>query len=114
FQNLGYHPFQIPSGNLSEQYENPDGQTINACQYCSFCMMYGCDFGAKSDPLVTVIPTPKEQDDFELRTNAYVRRGTHENSKATGVLYVDTKTMEEDEQPADDVVICGYRVAKNT
>src|SRR5699024_9407115 len=64
-KNLGYHPFQIPSGNLSESYTNPDGQTINACQYCSFCMLYGCDFGAKSDPVVTTIPTAKETGNFE-------------------------------------------------
>src|SRR5690625_5134533 len=107
-QNLGYQPFQIPSGNLSETYENPDGQTINACQYCSFCMMYGCDFGAKSDPVVTVIPTAKETGNYELRTESYARRVLHKDGKATGVLYVDMRTGEEYEQPADIVVLGAY------
>ncbi len=107
-KNIGYHPFQIPSGNLSEQYENPDGQTINACQYCSYCMLYGCDFGAKSDPIVALIPTAQETDNYELRTNSYVRRVIHENGKATGVLYVDMKTGWEYEQPADVVVLGAY------
>jgi len=110
-ERLGYHPFQIPSGNLSESYENPDGQTINACQYCSFCMMYGCDFGAKSDPVVTVIPTAQETGNFELRTKAYARRVTHEDGKATGILYVDMRTGLEYEQPADIVVLGGYTLS---
>lgn len=110
-KNLGYHPFQIPSANLSEQYENPDGQTINACQYCAFCMLYGCDFGAKSDPIVTVIPTAKETGNYELRTDSYARRVTHDNGKATGVLYVDMKTGKEYEQPADVVVLGGYTLS---
>lgn len=110
-KNVGYHPFQIPSGNLSEQYENPDGQTINACQYCSYCMMYGCDFGAKSDPVVTVIPTAKESGNYDLRTNAYVREVIHENGKASGVLYVDMKTGKEYEQPADIVVVAAYTLS---
>src|SRR5699024_5182764 len=32
-KKLVYHPFQIPSVNLFQQYEIPVGQTINACQY---------------------------------------------------------------------------------
>ncbi|MEI3607720.1 GMC family oxidoreductase [Pseudogracilibacillus sp. SE30717A] len=108
--NLGYHPIMVPSANLSEQYENPDGETINACQYCSFCMMYGCDFGAKSDPVATVIPTAKKTGNFELRTNSYARRVTHKNGKATGVLYVDMRTGIEYEQPADVVILAGYPI----
>ena len=110
-KKLGYHPFQIPSANLSQQYENPDGQTINACQYCAFCVMYGCDFGAKSDPLVTVIPTALETGNYDLRTHAYTRRVLHENGKATGVLYVDMKSGKEYEQPADVVILAAYTLS---
>lgn len=109
-KELGYHPVMVPSANLSEQYENPDGETINACQYCSFCMMYGCDFGAKSDPVATVLATAKKTGSFELRTNAYARRITHKNGKATGVLYVDMRTGIEYEQPADVVILAGYTI----
>ncbi len=110
-KNLGYHPFQIPSANLSERYENPDGEVINQCQYCSFCMMYGCDFGAKSDPVVTVIPTAQKTGNFDLRTESYARRVIHENGKATGVLYVDTRTGQEYIQPADIVVLGAYTLS---
>ncbi|MBY7144688.1 GMC family oxidoreductase [Virgibacillus sp. NKC19-3] len=114
-KNLDLHPFQIAAGNLSEQYENPDGQTINACMYCSFCTRHGCDFGAKSDPLQTVIPTALEHDNYELRTRAYVRRVLYDddNKKATGVMYVDERTGEEFEQPADVVVLSGFAFTNN-
>ena len=59
-KNLGYHPISLPSASISETYENPDGQTIYGCQYCSFCYSHGCEFGAKSDPVITVIPRPKK------------------------------------------------------
>src|SRR5699024_2569021 len=59
-KNLDLHPFQMPSANLSEQYENPDGETIQACQYCGFCERFGCEYGAKSTPNVTVIPTAEK------------------------------------------------------
>ncbi|HLR53064.1 MAG TPA: GMC family oxidoreductase [Candidatus Avamphibacillus sp.] len=107
-KNLGYHPFQIPSANLTQKYENPDGQVINQCQYCAFCTHYGCDFGAKADPIVTVIPTAQETGNFELRVNSYVRRVVYDGKKATGVIYIDLKTGQEYEQPADVVVLGGF------
>lgn len=112
-KKLGYHPYQVAAGNLSEQYENPDGQVINQCQYCAFCTQYGCDFGAKSDALVTVIPTALEHDNFELRTESYVRRVLYDGDKATGVMYVDTRTGQEFEQPADVVVLSAFTFTNN-
>ena len=37
----------LPSANLSEKYENPDGETINQCQYCAFCERFACEYDAK-------------------------------------------------------------------
>src|SRR5699024_7359018 len=109
----GYHPFQLAAGNMSEQYENPDGQVRNACMYCAFSTHYGCDSGAKSDALVTVIPTAKEHDNFDLRTNSYVRRVLYDGNKANGVMYVDTRTGQEYEQPADVVVLSAFAFTNN-
>ena len=107
-ENLGYHPFVVPTANVSEAYTNPDGQTLNACQYCSFCGSYGCEYGAKADPIVTVIPTAKKTGNFELRTHSLVTRVLYDGTKVTGVLYKDTRTGEEFEQPADVVVLTSY------
>ncbi|QKY68727.1 GMC family oxidoreductase [Lentibacillus sp. CBA3610] len=111
--NLGLHPFMLPSGNLSENYENPDGQFIAQCQYCGFCEKFGCEYGAKSTPNVTVIPTAQETGNFELRTHANVTEILHDDNRATGVRYVDLQTGEEFEQPADIVVLTSY-VLNNT
>ncbi|MFC2948065.1 GMC family oxidoreductase [Virgibacillus sediminis] len=106
--DLGYKPFVTPSGTLSESYTNPDGETINACQYCGFCVYNVCEYGAKADPIVTVIPTAQNTGNFELRNNARVVRVLYDGSKATGVLYVDTRTGEEFEQPADIVALTSF------
>ena len=113
--NLGLHPFQIAAGNMSQNYENPDGEKLNACMYCSFCTRAGCDFDAKSDPLATVVPTALRHDNFELRTRANVRRVLYdeENQKATGVMYTDEQTGEEFEQPADVVVLAAFAFSNN-
>lgn len=113
--NMGLHPFQIAAGNMSQNYENPDGEKLNACMYCSFCTRAGCDFDAKSDPLATVVPTALRHDNFELRTRANVRRVLYdeENQKATGVMYVDEQTGEEFEQPADVVVLAAFAFSNN-
>lgn len=112
-KDLGYHPYQLPSANVTKQYKNPDGETINACMYCAFCEEYGCDFGAKSDPIITVLATAQKSGNYELRNQATVTRVKHDGKRATGVLYVDTQTSEEYFQPADIVVLAGFVFTNN-
>ena len=107
-KRMGYHPYVQPSANLSENYTNPDGISRAACQYCGFCERFGCEYGAKADPTVTVIPVAKATGNFEVRTHSEVRRILYSNGQATGVLYTDLTTGEEFEQPADVVVLSGY------
>src|SRR5699024_6037849 len=107
-KELGYHPYPRPSANMSQKYENPDGETLNACVYCAFCEHYGCDFGAKAEPLTTVIPTALKTGNYEIRNHSYATRVLYENEKATGILYIDTETGKEYEQPAKLVVLAGF------
>ncbi|MEK3889901.1 GMC family oxidoreductase [Bacillus sp. FSL K6-3431] len=107
-KKLNLHPFSMPSANLSETYTNPDGETIYACQYCAFCERFGCEYGAKSSPNVTVIPTATKTGNFELRTHSNVIEILHSGGKATGVKYIDTMKGEEVIQPADVVVLTSY------
>ena len=107
-KKLGYTPYMVPSGNLSESYENPDGISRAACQYCAYCENFGCEYGAKADPVVTVIPVARETGKLDLRTQSNVIRILNDGTKATGVVYVDTITGEEFEQPADVVVVASY------
>lgn len=106
--NKGYNPYMMPSGNLSETYKNPDGETIYACQYCGFCERFGCEYGAKSTPEVTVVPTAVKTGNFEVRTNSNVVEVLKQGDKVTGVRYIDTLTKEEFIQPAETVVLTSY------
>ncbi|GAB3063300.1 GMC family oxidoreductase [Salinicoccus sesuvii] len=109
--NMGYSPIMMPSANLSEQYENPDGESIAACQYCAFCERFGCEYGAKSSPEVTVLPTARKTGNYEVRTHSNVVEiltDEDDDSQVTGVRYVDTRTGEEFIQPADVVVLTSY------
>ncbi len=105
---LGLHPYIIPSANLSQDYTNPDGIERAVCQYCGFCERFGCEYGAKADPVVTVLPVAQKSGKFELRTYCNVTEIMHDGKKATGVKYVNTLTGQESVQPADVVVLAGY------
>lgn len=112
-EKLGLKPFQSPSANSSEAFENPDGQKFNQCQYNGYCERFGCEYGAKASPMITVIPTAQETGNFELRTNSEVLEVLHKDGKATGVKYIDTITGKEYEQPADVVVLSSYTFNNN-
>ncbi len=107
-QDRGYNPYMLPSANLSETYENPDGQKIFACQYCGFCERFGCEYGAKSSPEITVIPAAEQTGNYEVRTKANVVEILKQGDKVTGVKYIDTTTRNEYIQPADIVVLTSY------
>ena len=50
-QRLGWKPFHTPLAILSRPYRGRD-----ACVRCAYCNGFGCEVGAKSSTLVSVIP----------------------------------------------------------
>jgi choline dehydrogenase-like flavoprotein len=68
-RKLGWHPFPAPMAVLSKPYNGR-----SACQHCGFCEWFGCEWGAKSSSLATVIPMAEETGRCEIRPNSYVRR----------------------------------------
>ncbi|MEI7025045.1 GMC family oxidoreductase [Paenibacillus sp. y28] len=107
-KKLGYHPYMSPSANLSQPYTNPDGISRAPCQYCGYCERFGCEYGAKSDPVVTVLPVAQKTGNLEMRPYSFVTSILNDGKKASGVKYVNTVTGEEFEQPADIVVMASY------
>ncbi len=106
-RELGYHPYIAAAATLTENYTNPDGITRGACQYCGYCMLYGCMVGAKSQPTNTLMPVLKRKSTFTLRPNSWVKRVVHRDGKAEGVVYTDEKG-EEVMQPAAMVVLASF------
>ena len=82
---LGLHAQVAPMAILSEPR---DGRS--ACMACGHCSYYGCEFGAKSSSLVTVIPKAVATGRCEIRTESTAFRvETDAKGRATGVAYYD-------------------------
>ena len=103
---LGYHPFPQPSSNMSQNYTNPEGQTLRTCMFCGFCERYGCEHYAKSSPQTILLPALLQEPNFTLRTQCQVLRInlSPDRRRATGVTYVDAAGREY-EQPANLVIV---------
>ena len=97
---LGLHPQVAPMAILSQPRH---GRA--ACQACGHCAYYGCEFGAKSSSLVTVIPKAVATGRCEIRADSTVHRvETNARGRATGVVYWDKEGTER-RQAARSVVL---------
>jgi choline dehydrogenase-like flavoprotein len=100
-RKLGLHAAPAPMAILSEPYNGR-----NACTHCGFCESFGCEVGAKSSTLATVIRAAEKTGLCEIRPGSYVRKiETDKSGRATGVIYFDEK-RNEIFQKAKAVVVC--------
>lgn len=100
-KKLGLHPYPAPMAILSQPYK---GRV--ACVHCGFCARFGCEMGAKSSSLASVIPMALRTGKCEIRADSYVRKiQTDDSGRVTGALYFD-KNRNEVFQKARAVVVC--------
>jgi choline dehydrogenase-like flavoprotein len=86
---LGLRVFQTPRAILSSGYEGRRG-----CMYCGFCAGYGCEAGAKSSTLVSMIPAAATTGKLELVPHAMALRiETDTHGRAAGVVWTDGKAI---------------------
>jgi choline dehydrogenase-like flavoprotein len=84
-QKLGLHAQVAPMAILSKPYDGRSG-----CMACGHCTYYGCEFGAKSSTLATVIPKAVATGRCEIRSDSTVFRvETNGKGRATGVVFWD-------------------------
>jgi choline dehydrogenase-like flavoprotein len=84
---LGWHPFPAPMAILSQPYRGRAG-----CIHCGRCMGFGCEVGAKSSTLASVIPLAQQTGRCEIRTQSYAFRvEANRHGRATGVAYFDDR-----------------------
>src|SRR5580700_9927977 len=109
-KSLGYHPFPAPVAIASAAYNNSEGVTLGACEYCGFCNRLACEANAKASANTTVLPLLRLDPKFELRTRTFVTKLNYDKAgkKVTGVVYTDMRTGEEYEQPAGIVVLSAF------
>jgi gluconate 2-dehydrogenase alpha chain len=106
-EKRGYHPFPMPSSNMSRPYTNPEGIALNTCTFCGFCERFGCEHYAKSSPQTVLLPVLLNDARFTLRTGCQILRVNRKGNTATGVTYVDAKGRVF-EQPAKLIVMGLY------
>lgn len=110
-EQMGYHPFTIPAGNISQAYVNPLGVTMGPCTYCGFCDFHGCGNFSKSSPQACILPALMRRPNFTVLTDTEVLQVVkHDDGKtAKGVRFI-TKEGVEGFQPADVVCITAYQM----
>ncbi len=100
-RKLGWHPFPAPMAILSQPRPGR-----GACANCGFCEAFGCEVGAKSSSLATVIRTAERTGRCEIRPNSYVHRiETDKVGRAVGAVYFDEQKNTH-LQKAKAVVVC--------
>jgi len=100
-RKLGWHPFPAPMAILSQPRAGR-----SACVQCGFCESFGCEVGAKSSSLATVIRMAEKTGRCEIRPNCYVHRiEANANGRVTGATYFDEKRAVH-LQKAKAVVVC--------
>ena len=100
-RKLGLHPYPAPMAILSRNYRGR-----SSCQHCGFCMAFGCEYGAKSSTLASVIPMAEMTGRCEIRSGCYVRKvETDAAGRAAGVIYFNS-ARKEVLQRARAVILC--------
>jgi len=100
-RKLGWHPFPAPMAILSQPRPGR-----SACINCGFCLAFGCEVGAKSSSLTSVIRMAERTGRCEIRPNSYVHRiEIDSQGRATGAVYFDEK-RDTHLQKAKAVVVC--------
>ncbi|MGK3112060.1 GMC family oxidoreductase [Candidatus Pantoea formicae] len=110
-ESMGYHPFTVPAGNLSQAYVNPLGVSMEPCTYCGFCDFHGCGNFSKSSPQACILPVLMRRPNFTLLTETEVLHAVkHEDGKTVkGVKFI-TQDGVEGFQPADVVCFTAYQM----
>ena len=89
-RKLGYHPFPAPVAVISQTY-----QGRLPCAHCGFCQGFGCEMGAKSSPLPTMVPQAVATGRCEIRPHSYVRKiELDAKGRAVGAVYIDQNGKE--------------------
>src|SRR5260370_29186467 len=84
-RKLGWNPFPAPMAILSQPRAGR-----SACINCGFCLAFGCEVGAKSSSLASMIPLAERSGKCEIRPNSYVHKiEIDDRGRATGAVYFD-------------------------
>lgn len=91
---LGLHAQPAPVAILSQPLNGR-----SPCIHCGYCMAFGCEVGAKSSTLATMIPQAQASGHCEIRANSTVfQLKTNGGGKIDEVLYYDADGAEHSQE----------------
>ncbi len=97
---LGYHPFPTPRAIVSREYRGRQ-----PCMFCALCASYGCEIGAKSSTLASLIPAAEATGHCEVRPECMATEiPVDASGRVKGVVYRDAAGQSAF-QPARCVVV---------
>jgi choline dehydrogenase-like flavoprotein len=101
-RRLGWHPFHTPLAILSQPYRGRP-----ACVRCSYCNGFGCEVGAKSSTLVSVIPEAVATGHCQVMPHTFVREiSVDDHGRADGVICQTAGSEQWEKIQARVVVVC--------
>ena len=101
-RRIGWQPFHTPLAILSRSYNGRP-----ACNGCSFCNGFGCEIGAKSSTLVTVIPEALKTGNCRLIPQAFAREITVDpRGNPDGVMFQRDGSQKWEKIAARVIVVC--------
>ncbi len=84
---LGWGIKPAPMAILSQPHNDR-----SPCQHCGWCIGYGCEFGAKSSTLASMIPVAEATGRCEIRPlSTVVQIEVNDAGRTTGVVYHDAE-----------------------
>ncbi len=99
-RQLGWHPIPTARAIIPSGYRGRD-----ACVYCALCGSYGCEHGAKSSTLASLIPAAVATGKVEVRPRCMAKEIlVDKKGLAKSVVYLDENGVTQ-EQPAGVVVV---------
>ncbi|RKH64892.1 GMC family oxidoreductase [Corallococcus aberystwythensis] len=96
---MGWHALPTARGIISKAYKGR-----SPCAYCALCGSYGCETGAKSSTLASLIPNAIATGNVEVRPGCMARSiEVDRQGRAKSVVYLD-KDGAAQEQPAKVII----------
>ncbi|RUO89607.1 GMC family oxidoreductase [Corallococcus sp. AB018] len=96
---MGWHALPTARGIISKAYKGR-----SPCAYCALCGSYGCETGAKSSTLASLIPNAIATGNVEVRPGSMARSiEVDKQGRAKSVVYLDKDGVAQ-EQPAKIII----------
>ncbi|RKI35402.1 GMC family oxidoreductase [Corallococcus sp. AB004] len=96
---MGWHALPTARGIISKAYKGR-----SPCAYCALCGSYGCETGAKSSTLASLIPNAIATGNVEVRPGSMARSiEVDKQGRAKSVVYLDKDGVAQ-EQPAKLII----------